>query len=57
MSADTLKQAACAAVDAAAPMLFDLSSRLHAEVELAFEEHKAHALQCAVLRDAPGSTP
>ncbi|MBV8187569.1 MAG: amidohydrolase [Alphaproteobacteria bacterium] len=52
MSADALKQKASAAIDAASPRLLELSSRMHGEVELAFEEHKAQAWQCALLRDA-----
>jgi amidohydrolase len=47
-----VKQAARAAIDAAAPVLFDISARMHAEVELAFEEVKAQAWQCAALRTA-----
>lgn len=47
-----LKKAACEAIDAASSSLFDLSAKMHAEVELAFEEHKAQAWQCAVLREA-----
>jgi amidohydrolase len=47
-----LKQAAGAAIDAAAATLFDISTRMHADVELAFEEVKAQAWQCKALRDA-----
>jgi amidohydrolase len=47
-----LKQAASAAIDAAAATLFDISTRMHADVELAFEEIKAQAWQCKALRDA-----
>jgi amidohydrolase len=47
-----LKQAAGAAIDAAAATLFDISTRMHADVELAFEEIKAQAWQCKALRDA-----
>ena len=47
-----LKQAACAAIDAAQAHLFDISAKMHAEVELSFEEVKAQAWQCRVLRDA-----
>ena len=47
-----IKQAAQQAIDAAAPVLFDISARMHAEVELAFEEVKAQAWQCAALRTA-----
>ena len=48
----TLKDAARKAIDAASPALFDISNNMHAEVELSFEEHKAQAWQCAVLREA-----
>jgi amidohydrolase len=44
-----IKAAACAAIDAVAATLFDISARMHAEVELAFEEVKAQAWQCAAL--------
>jgi amidohydrolase len=47
-----IKAAARGAIDAAAPVLFDISARMHAEVELAFEEAKAQAWQCAALRNA-----
>jgi amidohydrolase len=47
-----VKQAAREAIDAAAPVLFDISARMHAEVELAFEEAKAQAWQCAALSNA-----
>ncbi len=47
-----LKKTACEAIDAVSPSLFDISSRMHAEVELAFEEVKAQAWQCAALRQA-----
>ncbi|MBL6615930.1 MAG: amidohydrolase [Reyranella sp.] len=47
-----LKKTACQAIDAASRGLFDISNRMHAEVELAFEEVKAQAWQCAVLREA-----
>jgi len=47
-----IKDAARTAIDAAAPALFDISTKMHAEVELAFEEFKAQSWQCAVLRDA-----
>jgi amidohydrolase len=47
-----LKQAACAAIDTAAASLFDISTKMHAETELAFEEVKAQAWQCAALRQA-----
>jgi len=47
-----IKHAARKAIDAASPALFDISNRMHAEVELAFEEMKAQAWQCKVLRDA-----
>ena len=47
-----IKDAARKAIDAVSPALFDISNRMHAEVELAFEEVKAQAWQCKVLRDA-----
>ena len=47
-----VKDAARQAIDAAAAVLFDISARMHAEVELAFEEAKAQAWQCAALRNA-----
>jgi amidohydrolase len=47
-----IKAVARGAIDAAAPVLFDISARMHAEVELAFEEAKAQAWQCAALRNA-----
>jgi amidohydrolase len=50
--ASAVKDAARQAIDAAAAVLFDISARMHAEVELAFEEAKAQAWQCAALRDA-----
>ncbi|WP_421996259.1 amidohydrolase [Reyranella sp.] len=49
---DALKDAACRAIDAQAATLFDISNRMHAEVELSFEEVKAQAWQCRALRDA-----
>ena len=50
--ASAIKAAARQAIDAAAFVLFDISARMHAEVELAFEEAKAQAWQCAALRNA-----
>jgi amidohydrolase len=47
-----IKQAACAAIDAASARLFDISAKMHAETELSFEEVKAQAWQCAALRAA-----
>ena len=47
-----VKDVACQAIDATASVLFDVSARMHAEVELAFEEVKAQAWQCAALRNA-----
>ncbi|HSS84187.1 MAG TPA: M20 family metallopeptidase [Reyranella sp.] len=47
-----IKDAARQAIDAAAAVLFDISTRMHAEVELAFEEAKAQAWQCAALSNA-----
>ena len=46
------KDAARKAIDAAAATLFDISAKMHAEVELAFEEFKAQAWQCTALRSA-----
>ena len=48
----TLKNAARQAIDAASATLFDISNRMHAEVELSFEEVKAQAWQCAALKAA-----
>jgi amidohydrolase len=45
------KDAARKAIDAASPALFGISNRMHAEVELSFQEFKAQAWQCAVLRE------
>lgn len=50
--ATLLKDAARQAIDEAAPTLFDLSARMHAEVELAFEEVKAQAWLGGALRHA-----
>jgi amidohydrolase len=50
--ASAVKDAARQAIDAAAAVLFDISARMHAEVELAFEEVKAQAWQCAALSNA-----
>ncbi len=47
-----LKESARGAIDAVSPTLFDISAKMHAEVELAFEEVKAQAWQCAALRAA-----
>ncbi len=47
-----LKDTTRRAIDAASAALFDISARMHAEVELAFEEVKAQAWQCAALRNA-----
>jgi amidohydrolase len=49
--ASAVKDTARQAIDAAAAVLFDISARMHAEVELAFEEVKAQAWQCAALRE------
>ena len=49
----SLKTIARQAIDDAAATLVDISNRMHAEVELAFEEAKAQAWQCAAL-DAAG---
>jgi amidohydrolase len=50
--AAALKNAVRQAIDAASATLFDISNKMHAEVELAFEEVKAQAWQCAALRAA-----
>ena len=47
-----LKDTARKAIDAASATLFDICAKMHAEVELAFEEVKAQAWQCAALRAA-----
>jgi amidohydrolase len=47
-----LKAAARAAIDAASTTLFDVSAKMHAEVELAFEEVKAQAWLCSALEGA-----
>jgi amidohydrolase len=47
-----VKKAACQAIDAASATLFDISNKMHADVELAFEEVKAQAWQCAALKAA-----
>ena len=44
------KAAARAAIDQAAPALFDISAKMHAEVELAFQEVKAQRWLCDVLK-------
>jgi len=46
------KAAARAEIDRAAPILFDVSARMHADVELAFEEFKAQGWLCSALRQA-----
>ncbi len=52
MNVSALKKAAQQAVDAAAATLFDISNKMHADVELSFEEVKAQAWQCAALKAA-----
>ena len=47
-----MKSAARGAIDASSAALFDISTKMHGEVELSFEEFKAQAWQCAALRDA-----
>ena len=47
-----IKKAACEAIDAARVSLFDISTKMHAETELAFEEVKAQGWQCDVLEAA-----
>jgi len=49
---EAVKETACKAIDQASAELFELSSRMHAEVELSFAEVKARAWQCATLRKA-----
>lgn len=49
---EAAKLAACKAIDEASVKLFELGNRMHAEVELSFEEVKAQAWQCAALREA-----
>ncbi len=49
---EACKQAARAAIDAAAPVLFALSENLHRDVELAFQEFKAQQWLCAALDEA-----
>jgi amidohydrolase len=46
------KAAARAEIDRIAPTLFDVSARMHAEVELSWEEFKAQGWQCQALREA-----
>ena len=46
------KDAAGAAIDRAAPKLFEISRHMHAEVELAFEEFKAQRWLCDALKAA-----
>jgi amidohydrolase len=46
------KAVAQAEIDRVAPILIDVSARMHAEVELSFEEFKAQRWQCAALRQA-----
>ena len=50
--ASAVKDIARKAIDAASATLFDISERMHAEVELAFEEWKAQVWQCAALKAA-----
>ncbi len=46
------KAVAQAQIDRVAPTLFDVSARMHADVELAFEEFKAQGWLCSALRQA-----
>jgi amidohydrolase len=46
------KRRIAAAIDAAAPTILDLSHRIHADPEPAFEEHRAAALVAATIRAA-----
>lgn len=45
------KSAAAAAIDAAAPRLFEVSENLHANVELFFEEFKGQRWLCDLLKE------
>ena len=49
---DALKATACAEVDRWADRLVDVSHRIHAEPELCYEEHVAHATVTEVLDEA-----
>jgi len=49
---DDLKATACAEVDRWADRLVDVSHRIHAEPELSYEEHVAHATLTDVLDEA-----
>jgi len=49
---ESLKQSACAAVDARSDLLCAVSREIHAHPELAFEEFRASALLVATLREA-----
>lgn len=51
-ASQSIKDAACKAIDESSAALFEISNRMHAEVELSFEEVKAQGWQCATLRDA-----
>jgi amidohydrolase len=50
--ASILKDRVRQAIDSASAILFDISNKMHAEVELSFEEVKAQAWQCAALEAA-----
>jgi amidohydrolase len=50
-AATSLKDIARAAIDAAAPKLFEASENIHANVEYAFKEFKAQRWLCDVLTD------
>lgn len=49
MDAATLKARMCERIDALADTLIDASHRIHADPELAFEEHHAHALLTEII--------
>ncbi len=52
VNVDVLKATACAEVDRWADRLVDVSHRIHAEPELSYQEHAAHAALTDVLDEA-----
>ena len=52
VNVDVLKATACAEVDRWADRLVDVSHRIHAEPELSYQEHAAHATLTDVLDEA-----